>query len=63
MDIEEAIDLVFEDYTDTGEEWTREEVVAHVRNTISLDGAVPGSVALVDYEDRLTEAYRTIITM
>lgn len=62
MDIQKAIELVGADYRDGGEEWTDEEIVAHVRNTISLDGSVPGSVALVDYEDELTEAYRTIIT-
>jgi len=61
MDVQEAVALVGEDYRSNGEEWTDAEIIAHVRNTISLDGAAPGSVALVDYGDRLTEAYRTII--
>ena len=63
MEFDEAVELVFEDYmSGADEDWTREEVIAHVRNTISLDGDTPGSVGLVDYGDRLTEAYRLILT-
>lgn len=63
MDIVEAVELVGEDYRSNGEEWADAEIIAHVQNTISLNGETPGAVALVDYNDKLTEAYRTIILM
>lgn len=66
MDYAEAVKLVTADQNESvfeGEEpFTEETAVAHVRNTISLEGGVLGAVALVDYGDRLTEAYRIVLT-
>lgn len=61
MELDEAIELVHEDYTSEGEQWQLQEVYAHVRSTLSLDGA-EGTIGFVDGGDRLSEAYRVILT-